>query len=104
MIVHKETNPLTEVILVSKFEIEKRKGEDIYRVNHYYRLPKSDNKDFWFHDLGKVFKTIEQCKVWINEQSDDELRQNIIVKKRLNDKAMSEFYSDENRNKYLYNE
>ena len=104
MIVYKEKNPLTVVALVSKFEIEKRKDENIYRVNHYYRLPQSDNKDFWFHDSGKVFKTIEDCKVWIKEQSDDQSRQNIIKIKELKDKAMAEFYSDENRNKYLYNE
>lgn len=104
MIVHKETNPLTEVILVSKFEIEKRKGEDIYRVDHYYRLPQSDNKYFWFHDSGRTFRTIKESKDWIREQSDDELRKKIITMKELKDKAMEEFYSDENRNKYLYNE
>jgi len=104
MIVYKETKPLTVAVLVSKFEIEKRKDENIYRVDHYFRLPQSDNKDFWFHDSGRTFRTIEECKDWIREQSDDESRQNIIKMKELKDKAMAEFYSDENRNKYLYNE
>ena len=95
--------PLTDVTLVSKFEVEQ--NEEFFRVCHYWRVPnKKDEELKWNYWKGCVKQTWEEVNEWIQKESDDENQRQIIIRDELAQAAMKEFYKIENRNKYLYNE
>ena len=86
--------------MVFKTEIELQKNGDV-RTYLYTRLP---DEDQYYPHSGKYFSDLDKAREWCNEQLSDKNVEKIYELKELADKAMSEFYSQENRSKYLYNE
>ena len=87
--------------MVSLFQIYQRDGEDGYRAEHLIRYP--EEEDYRPH-TGVYRSDINEARKWINEQMKDENLENTYERIQLANKAMSEFYSRENRSNYLYNE
>ena len=87
--------------MISLFQIYQRDGEDGFRAEHLIRYPEDD--DYYPHS-GTYSSDIEGARKWINEQMKDENLQDTYERIQLANNAMAEFYSKENRFKYLYNE
>ena len=87
--------------MVSLFQIYQRDGEDGFRAEHLIRYP--EEEDYRPH-TGVYRSDINEARKWINEQMKDENLENTYERIQLANKAMSEFYSRENRSNYLYNE
>lgn len=100
-ILQMSVKPLTQVTMVSLFQIYQRSNEDGYRAEHLIRYP--DEEDYRPH--CEVYRSdINEAREWINEQMKDENLQDTYERIQLANKAMAEFYSRENRSNYLYNE
>lgn len=100
-ILQQSVKPLSQVTMVSLFQIYQRDGEDGYRAEHLIRYP--DEEDYRPH-TGVYRSDINEARKWINEQMKDENLENTYERIQLANQAMAEFYSQENRSKYLYNE
>ena len=100
-ILQQSVKPLSQVTMVSLFQIYQRDGEDGYRAEHLIRYP--EEEDYRPH-TGVYRSDIDEARAWINEQMKDENLENTYERIQLANKAMAEFYSRENRSKYLYNE
>lgn len=100
-ILQQSVKPLSQVTMVSLFQIYQRDGEDGFRAEHLIRYP--EEEDYRPH-TGVYRSDINEARKWINEQMKDENLENTYERIQLANKAMSEFYSRENRSNYLYNE
>ena len=100
-ILQQSVKPLSQVTMISLFQIYQRDGEDGFRAEHLIRYP--DDEDYYPHS-GTYSSDIEGARKWINEQMKDENLQDTYERIQLANKAMAEFYSRENRSNYLYNE
>jgi len=100
-ILQQSVKPLSQVTMVSLFQIYQRDGEDGFRAEHLIRYP--EEEDYRPH-TGVYRSDINEARKWINEQMKDENLENTYERIQLANKAMAEFYSRENRSKYLYNE
>ena len=100
-ILQQNVKPLSQVTMVSLFQIYQRDGEDGYRAEHLIRYP--EEEDYRPH-TGVYRSDIDEARKWINEQMKDENLENTYERIQLANKAMAEFYSRENRSNYLYNE
>ena len=100
-ILQQSVKPLSQVTMVSLFQIYQRDGEDGYRAEHLIRYP--EEEDYRPH-TGVYRSDINEAREWINEQMKDENLENTYERIQLANKAMAEFYSRENRSNYLYNE
>ena len=100
-ILQQSVKPLSQVTMISLFQIYQRDGEDGFRAEHLIRYP--DEEDYRPH-CGVYRSDIDEARKWINEQMKDENLENTYERIQLANKAMAEFYSRENRSNYLYNE
>ena len=100
-ILQQSVKPLSQVTMVSLFQIYQRDGENGYRAEHLIRYP--EEEDYRPH-TGVYRSDIDEARKWINEQMKDENLQDTYERIQLANKAMAEFYSRENRSNYLYNE
>ena len=100
-ILQQSVKPLSQVTMVSLFQIYQRDGEDGFRAEHLIRYP--EEEDYRPH-TGVYRSDINEARKWINEQMKDENLENTYERIQLANKAMAEFYSRENRSNYLYNE
>ena len=100
-ILQQSVKPLSQVTMVSLFQIYQKDGEDGYRAEHLIRYP--EEEDYRPH-TGVYRSDIDEARKWINEQMKDENLENTYERIQLANKAMAEFYSRENRSNYLYNE
>ena len=100
-ILQQSVKPLSQVTMISLFQIYQRDGEDGFRAEHLIRYP--GDEDYYPH--CEVYRSdIEEARQWINEQMKDENLQDTYERIQLANKAMASFYSNENRSKYDYNE
>ena len=100
-ILQQSVKPLSQVTMISLFQIYQRDGEDGFRAEHLIRYP--DDEDYYPHS-GTYSSDIEGARKWINEQMKDENLKNTYERVQLANEAMASFYSNENRSKYEYNE
>ena len=100
-ILQQSVKPLSQVTMVSLFQIYQRDGEDGYRAERLIRYP--EEEDYRPH-TGVYRSDIDEARAWINEEMKDEKLENRYERIQLANKAMAEFYSRENRSNYLYNE
>ena len=100
-ILQQSVKPLSQVTMVSLFQIYQRNDEDGFRAEHLIRYP--GDEDYYPH--CEVYRSdIAEARKWINEQMKDENLQDTYERIQLANNAMAEFYSRENRSNYLYNE
>ena len=100
-IIQQSVKPLSQVTMISLFQIYQRNGEDGFRAEHLIRYP--DDEDYYPHS-GTYSSDIEGARKWINEQMKDENLKDTYERIQLANEAMASFYSNENRSKYDYNE
>ena len=100
-ILQQSVKPLSQVTMISLFQIYQRNNEDGFRAEHLIRYP--GDEDYYPH--CEVYRSdIEEARQWINEQMKDENLQDTYERIQLANEAMASFYSNENRSKYDYNE
>ena len=100
-ILQQSVKPLSQVTMISLFQIYQRDNEDGFRAEHLIRYP--GDEDYYPHS-GTYSSDIEGARKWINEQMKDENLKETYERIQLANNAMAEFYSRENRSNYLYNE
>ena len=89
----------SEVKLIGMAEIEEDKGD--YRTHLSLRYPPEEE---YRRYKGAYFTNLDDAMKWCREQLKQENLQKIYEIEELANKAMAEFYSQENRSKYDYNE
>lgn len=89
----------SEVKLVGMADIE-QDGED-YRTHLSLRYPPEEE---YRRYKSAYFTNLDDAMKWCREQLKQENLQKIYEVEELANKAMAEFYSQENRSKYNYNE
>ena len=100
-ILQQSVKPLSQVTMISLFQIYQRNNEDGFRAEHLIRYP--GDEDYYPH--CEVYRSdINEARQWINEQMKDENLQDTYERIQLANEAMASFYSNENRSKYDYNE
>ena len=100
-ILQQSVKPLSQVTMISLFQIYQRDGEDGFRAEHLIRYP--GDEDYYPH--CEVYRSdINEAREWIKEQMKDENLKHTYERIQLANEAMASFYSNENRSNYLYNE
>ena len=89
----------SEVKLVGMTDIE-QDGED-FRTYLSLRYPPVYLR---YSSSGAFFSDLDSAMKWCREQLTQENLQHIYEREQIANQAMAEFYSQENRSKYLYNE
>ena len=98
-IIDTKFNVYSEVKLVGMAEIEEDKGD--YRTYLSLRYPPDEE---YRRYKGAFFSDLDSAMKWCREQLTQENLQHIYEREQIANQAMAEFYSQENRSKYLYNE
>lgn len=89
----------SEVKLVGMADIE-QDGED-FRTYLSLRYPPDEE---YRRYKGAFFSDLDSAMKWCREQLTQENLQHIYEREQIANEAMAQFYSQENRSKYLYNE
>ena len=89
----------SEVKVVGMAEIQEDKSD--YRTYLSLRYPPEEE---YRRYKGAYFTEFDKAVAWCREQLEQENLKEIYEKEQIVDQAMAEFYSNENRSKYLYNE
>jgi len=98
-VIDQQHSVYSEVKVVGMTQIEK-KGED-FVATLLLRYPPEEK----YNRHTTVYRTkIEDAKKWCNEQLQEDNLKKLYELVELTNNAMAEFYSQENRSKYLYNE
>ncbi len=98
-VIDQQHSVYSEVKVVGMTQIEK-KGED-FVATLLLRYPPEEK----YNRHTTVYRTqFEDAKKWCNEQLQEDNLKKLYELVELTNNAMAEFYSQENRSKYLYNE
>jgi len=89
----------SEVKLVGMADIE-QDGED-FRTHLSLRYPPDEE---YRRYKGAFFSDLDSAMKWCREQLTEENLKYIYEREQIANEAMAQFYSQENRSKYLYNE
>jgi len=89
----------SEVKLIGMAEIEEDKGD--YRTYLSLRYPPDEE---YRRYKGAFFSDLDSAMKWCREQLTEENLKYIYEREQIANEAMAQFYSQENRSKYLYNE
>ena len=89
----------SEVKLIGMAEIEEDKGD--YRTYLSLRYPPDEE---YRRYKGAFFSDLDSAMKWCREQLTEENLKHIYEREQIANEAMAQFYSQENRSKYLYNE
>tara|TARA_R100000231_G_scaffold2747_4_gene4948 strand:- start:7403 stop:7765 length:363 start_codon:yes stop_codon:yes gene_type:complete len=89
----------SEVKVVGMAQIEKD-GDD-FRTYLSLRYPPEED---YHRYKGAFFSNIDDAMKWCRMQLKQDNLEEIYEREKLANQAMAEFYSNENRSKYLYNE
>ena len=89
----------SEVKVIGMAEIEEDKGD--YRTHLSLRYPPEEE---YRRYKGAYFTDLDKAMAWCREQLDQDNLKEIYEREQLVNEAMAQFYSNENRSKYDYNE
>ena len=86
----------SEVKLIGMAEIEEDKGD--YRTYLSLRYPPDEE---YRRYKGAFFSDLDSAMKWCREQLTEENLKHIYEREQIANEAMAQFYSQENRSKYL---
>ena len=89
----------SEVKLIGMAEIEDDKGD--YRTYLSLRYPPDEE---YRRYTGAFFNNLDDAMKWCRAQLKEDNLKEIYEREQIANEAMAQFYSQENRSKYLYNE